>query len=468
MKHHLVPRALWIICSGLLAASAALFLPGNLPSFLGIAGVLSMLAVMILRRPAWLLYFLAGFAALVSLGQQFESVSVGGTTISLSGIGWGFTACAILAILALRGSALRVPKFTLPFFLFAAWTALRWLSSSAPLTGLKDLLFYSLPPLAAVYVLSLLSRDGGGVIRRTENWILATVFLPVGLYLFLVPAGVVTLSASGPDGVIESRGIALYLLNVLALALSRWRYGSSRNERETAAVCGLLALATIFFTLSRLASLTAVLILALGMIRPRSLRRIASGAAAVGLGSAAFILGVPFLRKRFFAKPSSDLWTMLLSLKTSGREKFWPLTFEHASASPWTGWGPGSARTFVAQNLPQRNLTEYYPHNEYLQVYHDLGIVGLALLLSAYVPLWFRFWDGWRVGHVSERKGLAARSLAAFLAVTAVLVTSVTANTLHYAFVTIPAILLVSFAIFQIREEERVDPPPRLETPRAT
>jgi hypothetical protein len=41
--------------------------------------------------------------------------------------------------------------------------------------------------------------------------------------------------------------------------------------------------------------------------------------------------------------------------------------------------------------------------------------------------------------------------LAAFLGITAVLVTAITANTLHYAFVTVPVFLLVSLADVQNR-----------------
>ena len=445
------------ICAGLGIAAAILLLPREFLPFFIASGILSLLAVLLLRRPAGLLHMLVLLSAIVCMGKQFESISVAGTSIGINGLGWGFAAGIMLVLLGGQFSKVRVPKFTVPFLALAGWTAVRWVSA-APirLTGLKDILFYGLPPLAAIFTLFVLSR-GGGILQSVEDAILATSLIPAGLYLFLFPAGLVTYTSLGPIGILETRGIALYLLIVLAVALARWRYGESQGRRRTAAVCGLLALATILFTLSRMAGFIAVLLLALGLSNPRSIRRLVVGSIAAGLVAAAAVFFIPVLRERFFSQESTDLIAVLQSLKTSGRSEFWPATFEHAIANPWIGWGPGSARILVAEVFRGTYFTEYYPHNEYLQVFHDMGAIGVGLLLLGYVPLGFHFWRGWRTSHTQGSRPQAARNLAAFLCIIAVIVSSITANTLHYAFVTVPAFILSAFAVYQNRLENKSD-----------
>jgi O-antigen ligase len=491
------------ICAGLCIAAAILLLPLEFLPFFILLGILFILAVLILRRPAWLLYTLVLLSAIVCMGKQFESISVAGTSIGINGLGWGFAAGIMLVLLGGQFSRVGIPKFTLPFLALVGWTAVRWVSTApVQLSGMKDILFYGLPPLAAIFTLFVLSTGGGmnhraasravsqnatsknsaaspafyigtdeasgascggfasresGIMRRVEDTILATGLIPAGLYLFLIPAGLVTYSSQGPIGLLETRGIALYLLIVLAVALARWRYAESQSGRQTAAACGFLALATILFTLSRMAGFAAILLLALGLSNPHSLRRLAFGSIAAGLAAAAAVFFIPALRERFFSQESTDLITVLQSLKTSGRSLFWPATFEHAIANPLIGWGPGSARVLVAEVFRGGYFTEYYPHNEYLQVFHDMGAIGAVLLLLGYIPLCLHFWRKWRTSHTLGSRPQAARNLAAFLCITAVIVSSITANTLHYAFVTVPAFILAAFAVFQNRLQNNPD-----------
>ncbi len=453
-----------IVCFGVAAAAVVLFLPVEYLPFVCIAGLLAIFMVLIFRRFVWLLYGLTLFSAIVCMGSQFDSISLSGTTVSISGVGWGFAAGIILGILALQRTDRQIPKWSLAFLAFVLWTAIRWLSTPITLTGLKDILFYGLPPLSAIFTWIVLSRRGGSSIQKLENLLLATVLIPIGAYLILIPVGKVTLTGQGPVGAVEARGIALYLLIILAVALARWSYGATPRDRKTAALCGLLAVGVIFFTLSRMAVFAAILLLALGLLKPRRIRDAVVGAAAAGLITVAIILAVPPLRERFFANTSSDLVSVLLSLRTSGRNVFWAVTFQHAITNPVLGWGPGSARILVAQAVHGMDVSEYYPHNEYLQVFHDLGGIGLALLLLAYLPLWYGLWKSWRDSRLQGNRMLAGRNMSAFLGVTAILVSSVTANTLHYAFVTVPAFILVGFAFYQNRlaasPPAKIPPPP--------
>jgi O-antigen ligase len=447
-----IRRALRIILIGCIGASIAFitfFIPEKYHPFLVVTALVCVFVELVLIRPAWLMLSVAVFSPFACMIRQFEAVTIAGTTVSASAVAWVLFAGCCTWFLASHPSRTRIPKFSIPFLAFTGWTFLRWLTASASLSGLKDVLFYGLPPLFCIFTLWLLARGSGGLMSTMENLLLLSVFIPVFLYALAVPLGWISFTDLGPVGVIGSRGTALYLLVVLGLALSRWSYSTTANAKNTSMAILLLALGTIAFTLSRMAGVTALLLLALAVIKPHRIREGLTAVIAAGLVGAVLVLTVPILRERFFHDPSSDLWSTLLSLRMAGRDLNWSVTFEHAIRNPFIGWGPGSARLIVAENHPWSTLTEYHPHNEYLEVFHDTGAVGLTLLLMGYIPLCVRFWKKWGESHAGGNRILAARHMAAFLCLTAVLVTSVTSNTLHYAFVTVPAFILVAFAYYQ-------------------
>jgi O-antigen ligase len=450
MKKDMAWHLIFAGCAALGAAVVTIAFPQKILPFILILEVLAIFTFLIFVHPAWLMIFIGLFASVVCMLRDVESLNVMGTTVSISGLGWGFVGGISLVLLGLHVSKVRIPKILLPLLLFVGWTITRWAFASFQGMGLKDILFYGLPPLIGIFVFFVLSNYGGDTVRKTENLMLATGLIPAFLYLVLIPLGLTTLTNEGPVGIIESRGIALFLLIILVLAFSRWIYGESRFERRTGAMIALVSLGTIIFTLSRMASVAAVLLVGLAVLRPFRFRIWFFGILALGSVAALVVLTVPAVREMFFFNQSStNLLTILLSLKTSGRDVFWPATFQHAMANPFIGWGPGSARLLVAKVIQKATVNEYYPHNEYLQIFHDLGAIGLVLFLLGYIPLVVHFWKRWKLNHAGKRRGLAGANMAAFLSLFAVLVTSITANTLHYAFVTVPAFILIAFAYFR-------------------
>jgi O-antigen ligase len=124
----------------------------------------------------------------------------------------------------------------------------------------------------------------------------------------------------------------------------------------------------------------------------------------------------------------------------------WPATFNHALENPIFGWGLGSARLLVAGVLPRKEAEQYHPHNEYLQVFHDMGVVGVILLLLAWILLLTQHWRGWKAAHLAANYLQAKWHMASTLSIGMVLITSVTDNTLHYTFVVGPVFMLVALA----------------------
>lgn len=430
---------------GALAAALVSFLPEPYLPYAVFLAVLTAAGVAIVSRPVRLILFIALLAPTIFIIRTIDALPVGGTTLSVSGMIWIFVAAFCAVYLGRHLRSVRVPKILLPVFLFVGWVALR-LAVTPRFSGLKDVLFFGLPPLFCVFTFTLYRNLSAGTLRTIENFFLTTAVLPACAFLAFFALGWETYSPAGPTGIVDSRGVVQYLLVLLAVALARTGRGNPSVLRQSAVWIAAVAVGTIVFTLSRMAAFAALLLLALTLFQPRRLRDgvlVALGLALVGL---VVVVSVPLLRERFFRNPNGDLATLLLSLRFAGRDIIWSATFEHAVQNPLLGWGPGSAKLIAAEVHRATTVTEYFTHDEYLLVFHDSGLIGLALLLFAYPPLANYFWRRWKESKAAGEVERASRNWTAFLCVLAVLVVSLTSNTLHYPFITVPAFIFIGFA----------------------
>jgi len=404
------------------------------------------LAVISLIFPVVLLYFVLLTSVLSSVLRNLDSITVGGTEVSLSGLRWIWVAAIAIVVLVInhRQTQLRGPFF--PLLLFSGWVATRWLGSPTGV-GLRDVLFYALPAVIAVFAVLMLRTSSSRLINHIETSLLLTSAIPVIAYAIFIPAGLVKiLEGMGPEGLIDPRTTAEYLIVVLCVAVARWRYGASPGSRKVGLAIALLCLATSMLTLSRAATLTGLLLLGVARANVWQFRKLI---AAVTLG-ALFIGGSLFLfpsfRARFSVGPDAVFSEEFPYINTEGRIFFWTVTAEHAVEKPMLGWGPGSARLLVGAAIPDSEYEEYHPHNEYLQVFHDLGLVGLLLMLLGWVPLLRVHWRRWRASDALGDNMAAQWHMSAFLALAVVLLSSAVGNTLHETFVAAPALILSACA----------------------
>jgi O-antigen ligase len=439
----LVSITLGVVMGGLPAVISTEFLP----YFIG-ACVLLAVGLLSLSKPLLLLCFMVLTSALSGLLRSFESLSFGTTSLTVSGFRWVSIAGITLFVIGVNIRRTRLIKHFLPFVIFVLWVIARWVGTTLNTTGLKDILFYGLPPLIGVYTLLVLSASKKPLVEKIEAALLYSVSIPLFLYAFLIPSGLVYVTQKGPVGLLDPRATAQYLLVVLSLSLAQWRYAINNGSRRRGILVSLLALSIIVFTLSRIATATALLLFAIfRMNAVRLWKVLLSGLLAVIL-VASLLLGIPSFRARLFHQPPSNLKEAFEYLNMMGRDKMWPAAFNHALENPVWGWGPGSARLLVADVVSKKGVKEWHPHNEYLQVFHDTGIIGLALLLSAWFPTLFRYWKRWRFAHLSGDILRAKWNMAATLGTTLVLINSVADNTLHYANVLVPIFLILSCAAF--------------------
>lgn len=110
-----------------------------------------------------------------------------------------------------------------------------------------------------------------------------------------------------------------------------------------------------------------------------------AGALAVAAGIAAVALSWGALASLASRRGEQTWLTAHANLNWGYRVEIWSRVFELIGARPWIGYGFDSAR-LVAQGP---GVTFLHPHNGLLQVWLELGAVGVALLLGwAAAALW--------------------------------------------------------------------------------
>ncbi|MBV9656336.1 MAG: O-antigen ligase family protein [Acetobacteraceae bacterium] len=88
----------------------------------------------------------------------------------------------------------------------------------------------------------------------------------------------------------------------------------------------------------------------------------------------------------------------------SGRDLLWPLFLQAWEEQPLLGHGLGAAKVIVSPDSAVAHLTgTTAPHNEYLRIGVEGGVVGLALLVACLVA--------WTVAHTSRMPALDRRAL---------------------------------------------------------
>jgi O-antigen ligase len=268
--------------------------------------------------------------------------------------------------------------------------------------------------------------------ERTLIW--ATAIATVCYTLSILYDGV------GTEAFIGARSFALYALLGVALLLGRWANGS----KDLWPAIGLTFI--VCLSLSRTALVVAALLFPLAGMRSfsiRELRRVAVISLVTAVTLFLIIAAIGALSSRFLDENSvGDIASGEAELNTNGRFAFWAATMDSFSDSPWLGNGPGTANDLIDWKFEGLG----HPHNEYLRVLHDQGILGLSLLLLGMGKLLLLCYRAYResLSKISSSSGFC---LATFLALTAFLLTMTTDNTASYVFVVSPLGILVGTAL---------------------
>ncbi len=216
--------------------------------------------------------------------------------------------------------------------------------------------------------------------------IMLTPLLSVVLAVLLDVAGIRSLSLLGWSRYARFEGatgnaavFAMLGFSGLVVAL----HESSRPGRWYAGPLAALNFALVVLTITRMAVLaSSVFALVYALLSPdlrarwRAHRTRSLLILAVAIG--ALVLCWQTVEGRMFAGPDGDL-------NMSGRQDLWPFYYREFLLSPIVGRGIGAGFVAAADWLP--GLTA--PHNEYLHVLVNGGVIGFILIAGAIV-LWYR------------------------------------------------------------------------------
>jgi exopolysaccharide production protein ExoQ len=305
----------------------------------------------------------------------------------------------------------RLPRFVL---LYVAWAAASLLWSAWPQTSATTWFVLATTTLQGLFVASVLTWDElVRAIASAMKWALG-LSIAFELFVSLIVHGPLLPFFVDPPGKIPPelywsrdnlfdggriQGIVgnsnlLGMLAALALVVFSIRLASRTTRRGWLIAWMVLAV----FLLYRAGSATAVLTLVaaavvLGTVllmrtarRPGARTKWYLSYAVIAVGGS---LAVWFLRGWIFEAlgRSADL---------TGREEIWAAVLDKASQHPVVGWG------FATPWLPwdpafdnwivDHGLTVFHAHNMWIDVFFQVGAIGLALMIVVYLSFIWRAW----------------------------------------------------------------------------
>jgi O-antigen ligase len=246
-------------------------------------------------------------------------------------------------------------------------------------------------------------------------WIAAVMGL--GLY-----AASLVVAGPGTSLILAPRPFAL-----LGMVLVAWFTGAGLAGRRWAYWVVGLTLVLTLLSLSRSALAAQFALVALARFDLRNFRGwiAASGAVVVTLAVAlaAVFLYAP-LHHRFFHGDTKTVGGF--SINVTGRDALWSANWGWFKQAPVIGNGAGASDRLTA-TLPDHGAG--HPHNDYLRIMVDFGLVGLALWFAAYLSLVRYTWRRWKAVRGSRTMDEHIHS-AAFLVLIGLALTMIVDNPL--------------------------------------
>ena len=368
----------------------------------------------------------------IPTGLSLGPVSVSGAATLLAGA----STLVFAPMLVLHGRGRSAPRswaFTIapgprrrvvpiPLLLFCAVAIAGALRAPSP-NALQQTCVY-LGFVGAIAFAALYSR-GDTATRFVEA--MGTVMCVVGV--IAVPAYLLGLPVWGPRSFALAATVAVAALVPI------------RSERLLVRLAPYALTAGIAASLSRTALAIAVLLLAFAILRSRyGMRgfRVVLALVALGLIGVAAFFAIPSLRDRF-TQGDNSVTINGVQLNTSGRSQIWAVVIQDSVGHPWFGQGAGTASDLIGNRFPGIGQ----PHDDFLRLWHDFGLVGLTLFVAGYVVL--------LVGAVRRalRTPPAQRGVhwGAVLAMLAVAAAALTDNPVIYPFVMLPLGAIIGLSI---------------------
>lgn len=377
-------------------------------------------------------------AALIDTPRAFRAPGVtwlGIITLVETGLGIG-------SLIFIRSLPKRVFALMAPYAALMIWAALSTSWAPPRTQGLQN---------AAVFlsflVLATVAAVAATEYRKTvEQVIHASILVADAIALVLVAASVILRGwPTNIDAVpwfVHPRSLALFGLVPLSWHLARWALGNGR-----AILLACLWVAAIFVSLSRTATASALLLVLLAAVarartdrdgKPSLARSPYLMLAVVPVVLVGVLSFAPF-RARLTGSVGRGDSTQQLQLRDNGRTAMWAGVMKSAAESPIVGKGLGSSESAVSDTYHWVG----HPHNDFLRIYHDLGVIGLTLLVAALGSWLVVLWRDVRRHRDELTASHPVLQMAALGALVSLVLGMLTDNPLVYGFVMAPTAILV-------------------------
>ncbi|MEI6835810.1 MAG: O-antigen ligase family protein [Candidatus Falkowbacteria bacterium] len=393
-----------------------------------------------------------GFLALLVLRTTFDSLGTQ-ELINISGISIDFTfvlgmmliGLAVLAVI-LKWSKLKNLPLRFPWLSFLGILAVLSFFSFSKSASAVD--FFRLLSFFSAFVFGYLIYDTPKKLTFLIKTIIFSAIIPasVAWYQLLTRGGFFDGDRWRLMGTfVHPNMLAFYLVLVICLSLFvSLNLKKGVIEKIPYALLAIFFVVALLFTYTRAAWLALALILfGIGIYRFRKLLFISILAAAV------LYLFAPFFQDRV-----STLMTLGASDSSTWRLDLWRDIWSFIKASPWFGYGPGTASIFIQNNIP-RFLVETEPHNDYLRVWLESGIFALLAFVWIFMAYLKNMWLGFKL---EARPRLKMLILFLFFFTISLLAASATDNILkdavmQWIFWSLSGSLLMIISIHKIKKE---------------
>jgi O-antigen ligase len=211
----------------------------------------------------------------------------------------------------------------------------------------------------------------------------------------------------------------------MGIVMVAWFLGGGLIKRRWAYWVVAIAIGLTLLSLSRSALAAEFVLFALARFNLASFRGwlIAIGATfvTVAIALSAVFFYAP-LHHRFFHGDKANVAGV--SINVTGRDALWSANWGWFTQRPLIGHGAGASDRLTAA-LPGRGAG--HPHNDYLRILVDYGIVGFVLWMTAFIALLRLTWRRWQAVRGS---GLYAEHIhaAAFLVLVGIGLTMIVDN----------------------------------------
>lgn len=319
-----------------------------------------------------------------------------------------------------------MPPLALWAFIGFAGVLLLWNPNMA---GLQNfIVWFMLPATIAVVA----ATSSSGTVRRLAPWWRFATFGAAFIYLAMV--AVQGVGAAGFP--YSDRGVGWVLLVGLTFLVP---YTAINGLRRWPVLIVVVAIALSLSRSPLVASTLVLTFLALGPGRRAEKTRVVLAGLAVVVSVLVAFTQFSALRDRFELGDGYNVGGV--TINSSGRNVLWSITIRSWETAPIFGQGPGSSQNVITRIF---NGGIAHPHNEYLRILHDTGVVGLTLWLIGMLVLTI---GAFRRYNRSQQPDDRVAHLSAGLALVVTLLGAITDNVTIVIFHTVIVGTLVGISL---------------------